>query len=80
MENNFREVKFDKWCAGCKFCKLADHADPCNDCLDYGYASQSTKPLRFMLADGLPDDWKPDIPELEEHKTIEFPEANVRKE
>jgi recombinational DNA repair protein RecR len=41
------EVKFDEWCDKCKYCKTKEYEEPCNSCLDYGFNSESTKPVNF---------------------------------
>lgn len=42
-----REVRFDKYCALCKYKELDDIEDPCNACLDEPYNECSHKPVCF---------------------------------
>ena len=41
------EVQFDYWCNKCIHKDLEETKDPCNECLDYPYNDNSTKPKFF---------------------------------
>lgn len=45
--DNRKEVRFDIWCAKCKYKDLDEKYDPCNDCLDEGGREGTIKPLYF---------------------------------
>ena len=47
MENLYLEVDFEKYCKTCQYNDLDEKFDPCCDCLDYGYNSQSEKPVNW---------------------------------
>ena len=47
MNTNRKEVRFDIWCAKCKYKDLDEKHDPCNECLDEGGREETTKPLYF---------------------------------
>ena len=48
MEDEYhKEVKFDKYCKACKYEKLSEVKDPCNECLEYGMREGTEKPLYF---------------------------------
>lgn len=77
METKELEVRFDIWCPKCKYHKLEEHWDPCNDCLDYCSNGQSTKPTRFVAASGF-EDWVPDEKDIwPEQGEPELPEPPV---
>ena len=44
---NMKEVRFDLYCEKCKYSKLAENEEPCNECLGEGARQYSHKPLRF---------------------------------
>ena len=46
-ENEFKEVRFDIYCAKCKHAGTLECQDPCNDCLDWPAREQTEKPLFF---------------------------------
>ena len=50
--NRYMEVDFEKYCQTCKYKDLYEKFDPCNECLDEGYNSESTKPVRWEAKDG----------------------------
>lgn len=81
METKELEVRFDIWCPKCKYHKLEEHWDPCNDCLDYCSNGQSTKPMRFVAASGF-EDWVPDEkdiwPEQGEPELPEPPKPTIK--
>ena len=43
-----RIIDFEKYCKDCKYKKLKDNKDPCNECLDYGANFESEKPVKFI--------------------------------
>ena len=45
-----REVRFDKYCETCKHKNKNEKEDPCNECLEYGYNTESEKPVNYELA------------------------------
>lgn len=45
MDDNYKEVNFEKYCGICKFKELPAHYDPCDECLAYGVNSNSEKPV-----------------------------------
>lgn len=47
MEEVFKEVYFDEYCKKCKYCKLKDEEDPCNECLTSPVNLYSHKPVNF---------------------------------
>jgi hypothetical protein len=48
---NTKEVYFDEYCKTCKYESLKDYEDPCNDCLDYPWNSDSHKPVEWKEKD-----------------------------
>ena len=47
MNEEYLEVDFKKYCKTCKYEKLGEKFDPCNECLDYGYNLNSHKPIMW---------------------------------
>lgn len=47
MPENYKEVRFDKWCCKCKHKSEPESLDPCCECLDTEFREDSTKPVRF---------------------------------
>ncbi|MDO4557307.1 MAG: hypothetical protein Q4B70_19510 [Lachnospiraceae bacterium] len=47
MDNNKKEVDFEKYCKMCKDRNTVEINDPCNDCLDYPYNVNSQKPVNY---------------------------------
>lgn len=47
MNQNRREVRFDKYCRICKHQKLDGWKDPCNECLDESTNVDSEKPVKY---------------------------------
>ena len=45
MEENQKEVYFDKYCKTCKYSKLKDSEDPCAECLCYPSNTDSHRPV-----------------------------------
>jgi len=41
------EVNFYEWCPKCEHFKLAEHEDPCHDCLNQPVNDDSRKPVEF---------------------------------
>lgn len=41
------EVNFKEWCPKCEHFKLAEHEDPCHDCLNEPVNDDSRKPVMF---------------------------------
>lgn len=50
-EDIYKEVDFKKYCKTCKHKELEENFDPCCDCLDYGYNSESEKPVNWEEKD-----------------------------
>lgn len=44
---NWKEVDFKTYCPKCKYKKLEETKDPCNECLAEGAILNTKKPLRF---------------------------------
>ena len=42
-----KEVYFDQYCPLCQHEKLKDYEDPCNECLDHFWNTDSHKPIFF---------------------------------
>lgn len=42
-----KEVNFEKYCKLCKYEKLKETLDPCNNCLDYPMNENTEKPVFF---------------------------------
>ena len=51
MENNLKEVRFDIHCKKCKYSKLNESLDPCNECLETGMNEETEKPAYFKERD-----------------------------
>lgn len=51
MEYPQKEVRFDEFCPKCKFYKLDEGEDPCNDCLQNPSNLHSRVPTEFKEAD-----------------------------
>ena len=49
--NETKEVYYKEYCKKCKYVKLKEHEDPCNDCLNHPYNINSHKPIRFEERD-----------------------------
>ena len=43
----YKVVKFDVYCPKCKYNKLDERLDPCNECLDYGALEGTEIPMKF---------------------------------
>lgn len=47
MENIQKIVNFDEYCKRCKYRKVDETKDPCNECLTYGANLYSSRPVNF---------------------------------
>lgn len=47
MENEYKEVRFDQFCKTCKYEKLDEAKDPCNECLEDFMNLYSSKPVNW---------------------------------
>lgn len=47
MDENMKDVDFDKYCKTCKNEKLKEEEDPCYECLTEGARQDSHKPARW---------------------------------
>ena len=47
MKAKYKIVRFDIWCKKCKFEKLSESEEPCDECLEKGVNENSKKPVRF---------------------------------
>ena len=47
MEDIEMIVDFEKYCKTCKYKDLDEKFDPCNECLDHGVNTNSTKPVYY---------------------------------
>lgn len=47
MDEDYKEVRFDKYCASCKYKNLDEKCDPCNECLESGMNIGSSKPVNW---------------------------------
>ena len=45
--DNTKEVRFDEYCSKCKHWEKSEADDPCFDCLDQGWNTNSHKPIYF---------------------------------
>lgn len=45
--NEYKEVRFDKYCKTCKHEKIKDTDEPCNECLDNPTNYASIKPVNY---------------------------------
>lgn len=43
----YKIVKYDVYCPKCKYEKLDERLDPCNECLDYGAREGTDIPMKF---------------------------------
>ena len=43
----YKIVKYDVYCPKCKYEKLDERLDPCNECLDYGAREGTEIPMKF---------------------------------
>ena len=47
MDENLKEVRFDRYCKLCKYKDLPEKADPCNECMETPMRSGSCKPEKY---------------------------------
>lgn len=52
VDNNSREVAFDKYCTECKYFKTKETDEPCNECLEHPSNEGTSKPVNFKLMEG----------------------------
>lgn len=50
MEHPEKEVNFKEYCVKCKFQKVDEGEDPCNECLHHPVNLHSHKPMEFKEA------------------------------
>lgn len=51
MSEGYKEVYFCQYCKSCKYEKLAEHEEPCDDCLNESVNTYSHKPVCYEEAD-----------------------------
>ena len=51
MENEYKEVYFDKYCKTCKYEKTDEALDPCDECLGEPVNLYSHKPIKWEEKD-----------------------------
>ena len=47
MENREKIVDFKKYCETCEHKDVKEIKDPCNDCLDHPFNTNSHKPINY---------------------------------
>lgn len=47
MEYDNKEIDYGSYCGKCKYEKMKDHQDPCEECLTIFFREHSTKPVKF---------------------------------
>ena len=47
MEESYKEVYFDQYCKNCKYEKLKEIDDPCDECLNNPVNLYSHKPVMY---------------------------------
>lgn len=47
MSEGYKEVYFCQYCKSCKYEKLSEHEEPCDDCLSESVNVYSHKPLYY---------------------------------
>lgn len=47
MEDDYKIVRFEEYCKKCKYEKLKDEEDPCNECLTNTVNLYSHRPVNF---------------------------------
>ena len=47
MEGDFKEVNFEKYCKTCKYFKIEEFEDPCDECLENPVNLYSHKPVNY---------------------------------
>lgn len=51
MEENMKEVRFDRYCKLCQHKDLPEQMEPCNECLETGAREGSVKPINYESAE-----------------------------
>ena len=51
MDDSYKEVYFDQYCKTCKYEKLEEDKDPCDDCLNEPVNVYSHKPVKWKSKD-----------------------------
>lgn len=51
MNGDYKEVYFHKYCKTCKYEKLEEKHDPCNECLEQGMNVHTRKPANWKEKD-----------------------------
>ena len=51
MSEGYKEVYFCQYCKSCKYKKLSEHENPCDDCLGESVNTYSHKPVYYEEAD-----------------------------
>lgn len=47
MDNEYREVDFERYCANCKYQRNEETDSPCDECLEEPVNLYSTKPTKW---------------------------------
>lgn len=47
MNQDYQEVRFDKYCENCKYSKTPETEDPCDECLNCPMNFESNKPVNW---------------------------------
>ena len=50
MDESMQEVRFDRYCALCKYRYTLETHDPCNECLETAMREGTCKPERYEPA------------------------------
>lgn len=50
MAENKKEVYFNYFCCSCKYAPRKESKDPCNDCLNQSWNTDSHKPVNYEEA------------------------------
>ena len=59
MDEHYHEVYFDQYCKTCKYEKIPQEKDPCNECLAEPINLYSHKPVKYEDKDQLTKDTAP---------------------
>lgn len=51
--NSLKEVNYYKYCPSCKFYKLRESEDPCNECLTINTNIYSQKPMHYEKSNSI---------------------------
>lgn len=49
MDYDYKLVRFDLYCKDCKYRKLNENEEPCNECLTHAVNLHSRKPVNFIF-------------------------------